>query len=287
MVCQNGQASVNATGAQTYVWTNGVQNNIPFAVPATITLSVTGTDANGCVNSDDITITASALPVVDAGANIEQCGDQNVTLTASGATYYTWNNGVQNGVAFNAPFGITSYIVTGVDTLGCSGSDVVNVTINAIPTATVTAANALTLVASPSNGTFQWIDCATNTPILGATGSTFTATENGSYAVIVTTGAGCSDTSDCAIIDEVGLDNLDMTRGVTLYPNPTNGDVTVTMANLTNVTGLVYDAQGKLIQTITSVENGTIIELSSLQPGVYMIRLAGDNFSSMERIVKN
>lgn len=287
IVCQNGQASVNATGAQTYVWTNGVQNNIPFAVPATLTLSVTGTDGNGCVNSDDITITASALPVVDAGANIEQCGDQNVTLTASGATYYTWNNGVQNGVAFNAPFGITSYIVTGVDTLGCAGSDVVNVTINEIPTATVTAANALTLVASPSNGTFQWIDCATNTPILGATGSTFTATENGSYAVIVTTGSGCSDTSDCAIIDEVGLDNLDMTRGVTLYPNPTNGDVTVTMANLTNVTGLVYDAQGKLIQTITSVENGTIIELSSLQPGVYMIRLAGDNFSSMERIVKN
>jgi hypothetical protein len=287
IVCQNGQASVNATGAQTYVWTNGVQNNIPFAVPATITLSVTGTDANGCVNTDAITISASPLPTVDAGANIVQCGDQNVTLTATGATYYTWNNGVQNGVAFNAPFGVTSYIVTGVDTLGCSGSDVVNVTINEIPTATVTAANALTLVASPSNGTFQWIDCATNTPILGATGSTFTATDNGSYAVIVTTGAGCSDTSDCAIIDEVGLDNLDMTRGVTLYPNPTNGDVTVTLANLTNVSAEVYDAQGKLINSITTLENGTIIELSSVQPGVYMIRLSGDNFSSMERIVKN
>ena len=287
VVCQNGQASVNATGAQTYVWTNGVQNNIPFAVPATITLTVTGTDANGCVNTDDITISASPLPTVDAGTNIVQCGDQNVTLTATGATYYTWNNGVQDGVAFNAPFGVTSYIVTGVDTLGCSGSDVVNVTINEIPTATVTAANALTLVASPSNGTFQWIDCATNTPILGATSSTFTATENGSYAVIVTTGAGCSDTSDCAIIDEVGLDNLDMTRGVTLYPNPTNGDVTVTLANLTNVSAEVYDAQGKLVNSITTLENGTIIELSSVQPGVYMIRLSGDNFSSMERIVKN
>jgi hypothetical protein len=287
VVCQNGQASVNATGAQTYVWTNGVQNNIPFAVPATITLTVTGTDANGCVNTDDITISASPLPTVDAGANIIQCGDQNVTLTATGATYYTWNNGVQDGVAFNAPFGVTSYIVIGVDTLGCSGSDVVNVTINEIPTATVTAANALTLVATPSNGTFQWIDCATNTPILGATGSTFTATDNGSYAVIVTTGAGCADTSDCAIIDEVGLDNLDMTRGVTLYPNPTNGDVTVTLANLTNVSAEVYDAQGKLVNSITTLENGTIIELSSVQPGVYMIRLSGDNFSSMERIVKN
>jgi hypothetical protein len=239
------------------------------------------------VNTDDITISASPLPTVDAGANIIQCGDQNVTLTATGATYYTWNNGVQDGVAFNAPFGVTSYIVIGVDTLGCSGSDVVNVTINEIPTATVTAANALTLVATPSNGTFQWIDCATNTPILGATGSTFTATDNGSYAVIVTTGGGCSDTSDCAIIDEVGLDNLDMTRGVTLYPNPTNGDVTVTLANLTNVSAEVYDAQGKLVNSITTLENGTIIELSSVQPGVYMIRLSGDNFSSMERIVKN
>jgi hypothetical protein len=78
-----------------------------------------------------------------------------------------------------------------------------------------------------------------------------------------------------------------MTRGVTLYPNPTNGDVTVTLANLTNVSAEVYDAQGKLINSITTLENGTIIELSSVQPGVYMIRLSGDNFSSVERIVKN
>ena len=286
-VCQNGQATVNASGAQTYVWTNNVQNNIPFAVPTTITLSVTGTDANGCVNTDDITITTSALPTVNAGTNIEQCGDQNVTLNATGATYYTWNNGVQNGVSFTAPFGTTSYIVTGVDTLGCSGSDIVNVTINQIPTATATAANALTLVASPSNGTFQWIDCATNTPILGATGSTFTATANGSYAVIVTTGAGCADTSDCAIIDEVGLTDLDMTRGVTVYPNPTTGDVTITLVQLTGVDAQIFDAQGKLVQTIEQLENGSVLEISDLQPGVYMIQFASEQFTTMQRIVKN
>lgn len=286
-VCQNGQATVNASGAQTYTWTNNVQNNVPFAVPATITLTVTGTDANGCVNTDDITINASTLPTVNAGTNIEQCGDQNVTLNATGATYYTWNNGVQNGVAFTAPFGTTSYIVTGVDTLGCSGSDIVNVTINQIPTATATAANALTLVASPSNGTFQWIDCTTNTPILGATGSTFTATANGSYAVIVTTGAGCADTSDCAIIDEVGLTDLDMTRGVTVYPNPTTGDVTITLVQLTGVDAQIFDAQGKLVQTIEQLENGSVLEISDLQPGVYMMQFASEQYTTMQRIVKN
>ncbi len=288
VVCQNGQASVNATGAQTYTWSNGVQNNIPFAVPATITLSVTGTDANGCVNSDDITITASPLPIVDAGANIVQCGDQNVTLSATGATYYSWNNNVLNGVSFDAPFGVSSYIVTGTDTLGCSSSDVVNVTINEIPNAQATAANAITLVATPANANYQWINCADNTPILGATSSTYTATDNGTYAVIVTGNGGCSDTSECVVVDQVSLTDLGVEFGLEIYPNPTRDNVNIYFTKIENLSVSIFDAQGKLVLSNNIIQSGDQIDMSKFDNGIYTLKMIDENqHSIIRRIIKN
>jgi hypothetical protein len=288
IVCQNGQAVVNGSGAQTYVWSNNVVNNNPFAVPSTVTLTVTGTDANGCVNIDDVTITASHLPVINAGANIEQCGNQNVTLTASGATYYTWNNGIQNGIAFNVPFGTTSYIVTGVDTVGCSGTDVVNVTINEIPVATATAADAITLVATPANASYQWINCSDNSPILGATNSTFTASANGSYAVIVTGNGDCADTSDCVVIDQVGLTDLGQEFGLQLYPNPTMDNFFVSFTKAETISLRILDMQGKLIVDNQIIQSGQKLDVSKFERGVYTIEFTTENGQVItKRLIKN
>lgn len=286
-VCQNGQAILSGSGAATYTWNNGVTNNVSFIVLGTNTYTVTGTSAAGCTATDVVTITAIPLPIVDAGANIEQCGDQSVTLSGSGAFVYTWNNSVVNGVAFNSPIGTTSYIVTGVDTYGCSNTDVVNVTINAIPVATATAIDQLTIEATPANAFYQWIDCATNSPIFAATGSTYTASVNGSYAVIVTGAGGCADTSDCVIIDNVGLGSLDDKNAIALYPNPTNGDVYLTLGSIEKVNVVIYDAQGKMIQSLNELKNGSIINLNNVEPGVYMFYLNSENGTHIERIVKN
>ncbi len=286
-VCQNGQAILAGTGAVTYTWNNGITNNVSFVVLANNTYTVTGTDSNGCVNTDDVNVTVNALPVVDAGSNISQCGNQNVTLNASGAVVYSWNNGVTDGVAFDSPFGTTAYIVTGVDALGCSNTDIVLVTINSIPVATITQVDALTLTATPSNESYQWIDCGTNLPILGETSSLFTASENGSYSVIVTSSEGCSDTSSCSIIDGVGLTTLGNDKGISLAPNPTNGDVYVNFNSLENVAITIYDAQGKLVKTINNVSNGMNLELNSVEPGVYMVHINSNGTNFIERVVKN
>jgi hypothetical protein len=286
-VCQNGQANLSGSGASTYTWDNGITNGVSFVVLGTTTYTVTGTSAAGCIATDAVTITAIPVPTVDAGANITQCGDQNVTLNGSGAFVYTWNNGVLDGVAFNSPYGTTSYIVTGVDTYGCSNTDIVNVTINAIPVATITAVDALTLTATPSNESYQWIDCATNAEIVGATNPTFNATQNGSYAVIVTSNGGCVDTSACAIVDEVGFDVISNDKGVFLYPNPTNGDLFVTLSEIEFVDALIYDAQGKLISEINGLTNGSMIDLKNVVTGIYMIHMKSEGNTMIQRIVKN
>lgn len=286
-VCQNGQVTLFGSGAAIYTWDNGVTNGVPFVALSTTTYTLTGTSAAGCTSTDVVTVTVNPLPLVEAGANISQCGDQNVTLSGSGAQVYTWNNGVIDGVSFNAPFGTTSYIVTGVDAFGCANNDVVTVVIGEVPVATATAVDALSITASPANSFYQWIDCSTNAPIFGATESTFTATENGSYAVIVTSLDGCSDTSACVVIDEVGLTNLTDEISMTVYPNPTNGKLNVSLSSIEKVNITVFDAQGKLIQTLVDAENKSIIDLSNVEPGVYMIHMNSESTSSIQRIVKN
>ena len=74
------------------------------------------------------TITVDDLPTVDAGSDQTVCGGDNVTLNGSGASTYTWDNGVTNNTAFTAST-TTTYTVTGTDANGCINTDQVTVTI--------------------------------------------------------------------------------------------------------------------------------------------------------------
>lgn len=286
-VCQNGQAILSASGASTYTWDNNVTNNASFVVTQTTTYTVTGTDANGCQNTDDVTITTTALPAVEAGSNITQCGEQTVTLTATGATVYSWNNNVTNGTAFEAPFGTSVYLVTGVDANGCANTDAVTVTIYEEPTASISVVSGVTLQASPANASYQWINCADESPIVGATSSVFTPTENGSYAVIVTGMGGCDNTSACFNVTSVGVDKVELGSAIQLYPNPTTGDVFVNMNTEINASVVVMDAQGKIVLTQNGLSNGSSIQLGNFENGVYMIQVNSEIGSKVFRIVKN
>jgi gliding motility-associated-like protein len=79
-------------------------------------------------------IAINALPTVNAGIDQTVCSGNSVTLSGSGATSYSWNNGVVNGTSF-VPSSTGTYTVTGIGTNGCSNSDQVLVTVNALPTA--------------------------------------------------------------------------------------------------------------------------------------------------------
>ena len=52
------------------------------------------------------------------------------------------------------------------------------------------------LTSNQATGSYQWINCDTNTPISGATNQSFTPSTNGNYAVEVTNG-GCTEVSNC------------------------------------------------------------------------------------------
>ncbi|MFT5778045.1 MAG: gliding motility-associated-like protein, partial [Crocinitomicaceae bacterium] len=133
-VCEGTPVTLNGSGAVSYVWDNGITNGVPFT-PAvgTITYTVTGTDANGCVNTDQVDVTVFGLPAVNAGLDQEECDGVSVTLNGSGAVSYVWDNGVTDGVPFFPAVGTITYTVIGTDANGCSNSDQVDIIINALP----------------------------------------------------------------------------------------------------------------------------------------------------------
>ena len=83
---------------------------------------------------------------ISAGLDQSICTGDNVTLNGAGGSNYQWNNNVVDGQAF-APAQSNAYVVTAQDTLGCTGTDTVVVTVleNANSTLTETALDSYTL----------------------------------------------------------------------------------------------------------------------------------------------
>ena len=133
-ICSGETVTLSGSGASTYAWTSNVIDGVAFTPTATQTYTVTGTDINGCQDTDQVTITVNQNPTVYAGADLTICDNTNITLTGTGANSYLWNNGVVNGVAFapGSP-GTYNYTVTGDDNNGCQDTDDVTVTVIANP----------------------------------------------------------------------------------------------------------------------------------------------------------
>ncbi|TPV35919.1 T9SS type A sorting domain-containing protein [Paucihalobacter ruber] len=77
-------------------------------------------------------------------------------------------------------------------------------------------------------------------------------------------------------------------RSIEIYPNPTSGDLTISGVNvLSNATISLYDLNGRIIKKQSNIfENSITIDLSHLQPGMYIISIANDNFTYSEKIIK-
>jgi len=283
------QVMLMASGTDNYVWDNEEETEgSVIIVTESGTYTVTGTDYYGCSNSDEVVVVINEAPAVDAGAYREVCAGTAVTLTATveAGTDIVWNNDVTNGTAFT-PTETEIYTVTVTNANECEATDTVTVKVNPMPVAVAALTGAATLNALPSAGqTYQWINCATNAPVAGATASTFVATANGSYKVVVSNGD-CDATSNCVNVTTLGIAENTADLGITLFPNPTTGKVFVSTSNNEAVAVTVYNAQGAVVADFGKVQNGEVIELTNVEAGIYVIRVATAQGTAVSRIVKN
>ena len=110
------------------------------------------------------------------------------------------------------------------------------VTVKAVELGISQANNVLTANATPA--TYQWINCATHTPIAGQTSQSYTATVNGSYAVKITQN-GCTDTSACVSLINPFPDNGGIISGAATVCQGQNS-VTYTVPVIANATTYLW-----------------------------------------------
>lgn len=193
-ICSGSAATLSASGATSYNWNTGATTSSISVTPTVATnYTVTGT-TNGCVNTKTVSVTVTATPTV-AVSNATICTGNAATLSASGATTYSWNTGATTSSISVSPTTNTNYTITGT-TNGCTNTKTVSVTVKATPTvavsnATVCSGSAATLSASGAT-TYNWNTGATTSSI------SVSPTTNTNYTVTGTTN-GCTNTRTVSV----------------------------------------------------------------------------------------
>jgi gliding motility-associated-like protein len=139
-ICAGQTAILTANGANNYTWSAGANTtgvNTANASPAaTTTYTVTGISGS-CTNTAMATVNVN-LPFAITINNPTICAGLQATLTANGATSYSWSSGLtatSNNTATVSPASTTTYTVIGTLS-GCTNSATATVTVNALPTIT-------------------------------------------------------------------------------------------------------------------------------------------------------
>lgn len=260
---------------------------IPEVTSDTITISV----VNSLVAS--VSITASDTDFCD-GDLIEF----NATSTNGGSfPVYEWSiNGIAISAGSISPT-ITLPNLNDNDTVTClfissescvtqsnvSSSPII-VTVNELPNATINVAGNV-LSAEPSDS-YQWYDCANNSAIFGENNSSYTVNVNGDYKVVVTSQAGCSDTSICVNVSFVASKDITLTQ-LYISPNPFFNEVKISINSIVeNMQVEVFSIDGKSIIKKQIESNNEILPLDYLSNGVYYLRIKGNDFIHLQKIVK-
>lgn len=198
LLCNGSSVTLTASGATSYSWSGGITNGVPFSFSGTNTYTVVGSNGGLCNDTAQITISSLPGPTVNITAtDTLLCGGGNITLTATGATNYTWNGGVTNGVSF-AIASTNTFTVIGDDGGLCTDTAQVTITVLTPPNVSINASDTLlcgngmvTLTASGAT-TYNWSGGITN-------GTPFNISTTNTYTVIGSNGGTCNDTAQITI----------------------------------------------------------------------------------------
>lgn len=250
-ICSGNSVTLTGSGGTTYTWSanagSATTNTVSVTPAGTTVYTVTG--ANGtCTSTATSTVTVNATPTVSVSGNTI-CSGAATTLTASGATTYSWSTSATTATISVSPTVTVVYTVTGTST-GCSASKTATVTVNPTPTvsvnnATVCAGTAALLTASGAT-TYSWNTSATTNTI------SVTPTVTAIYTVTGTS-TGCSATK---------------TATVTVNPSPT---VTVNSPTICKGASSVLTASGATTYSWSTSATTTTISVTPSVTTVYTV----------------
>lgn len=179
VLCGNDTIFMTASGASSYLWSNGATTATTYAhFPGIYT--VTGTSACGTASASFTVSTGTAPSIsVSPGTAVSICTGQSATLTASGATSYFWSTG-----STNASISVSNGGIYTVYSTNTCGTDSIQVTVTetnqpsvtiSTPTTTLCPGSTTTLTASGASS-YSWSSGQTTPSITVNAAGTYTVT---------------------------------------------------------------------------------------------------------------
>ncbi|MVM39139.1 hypothetical protein GO730_18980 [Spirosoma sp. HMF3257] len=201
-ICAGQSTTITATGGTSYSFSNGTVNTTGLLVVSpvsTTAYSVTVANASGCTSSTTSAVTVNPLPTASmiSAPSATICVGQSVTLTATGGSSYTFSNGTVNntGLLVVSPVSTTAYSVTVTNASGCKSTTTASVTVNPLPTASLTSATICagqsTTITATGGTSYSFSNGTVNTTGLVVVSPVSTT----AYSVTVANASGCRSTT--------------------------------------------------------------------------------------------
>jgi len=259
-----------------------------------------GLDGEGCIIRDTITIQQPDSLYFSATAKETNCFKDNGEIdyeVIGGTSPYnisiigaiTMQTTKAKAIIANLPAGV--YIAKIEDKNNCRSTDTVIVPADAVQdiplisisltekdTTIAIAKNALLhVIFTPANACNQDVHWHSENPKIATVNANgrVTGISNGVTYIVVTSDEGGFRDSCKVTVSSVGIKQLQVTNyELQVFPNPTNGQLTINNEQLTINNVELFDIYGKnLLSLQSSLSPEIIIDISHLQSGVYYIKI--------------
>lgn len=248
---------------------------------STLTVCDTYTSASGNIYTtsgiytDSLTSSGGCDSIITVNLTVNYSATSNDTIVAC-------DSAMVNG---NWYFSSQNITFTTSTSSGCDSVVSANIQITSIDTSVTISDETFTSNQTMADS-YTWIDCATGTPIAGATSNVFTATQNGSYAVIIESN-NCVDTSACISIMNVSNSNIELSSRLQIVPNPNSGQFIVDLNQIQGATSYeIYDVYGRIIAS-RMIQTSRFTVNENLSSGIYFIIVNTTNGKLMQKVMVN
>lgn len=278
-ICPGETSVLTATGTNltNYTWTasaggtiSGPTNGSSINATSAGTYTVSVTDADGCSGSASYVVTTSSGPNINYVVDPSSCGLSNgsidLTISGSPSPYtYDWSTNATTQDLINIPAG--SYSVTVEDANGCTATATIVVTDENLPlnvsgvvinnTSCTQPNGSITVTVNPP-GTYNYIWSN------GASTSTISNLNPGTYSLTVTSSGSCTGTATFTVND-AAVDPVITSNVTPSVCELANGAINVSVSG--GVAPYTYSWSG----------GETSEDLSNIPPGSYSITVTGAN----------